>query len=117
MRQNMMKGPLNCVLRGLLTLGIVASAYSMVLAGEKEDMEAMQKAMNQQTMDRPFNAGDQAALDAYLALALKNGLPPPQQKPPSNWQPGWTCGNLMYSYYQYRNCNHYHRYYGHYYGY
>ena len=82
-----------------------------------EDMAAMQKAMNQQTMDRPFNAGDQAALDAYLALALKNGLPPPQQKPPSNWQPGWTCSNLMYSYYEYRNCNHYHRYYGHYYGY
>lgn len=117
MRHNMMKGSLNCVLRGLLTLGIVASAYSMVLAGEEEDMAAMQKAMNQQTMERPFNAGDQAALDAYLAQALKNGLPPPQQKPPSNWQPGWTCNNLMYSYYEYRNCRHYHRYYGHYYGY
>ena len=93
MRHNMMRGPLNCLLYGLLTFGITASTYSMVLAGEEEDMAAMQKAMNQQTMDRPFNAGDQAALDAYLALALKNGLPPPQQKPPSNWQPGWTCSN------------------------
>jgi hypothetical protein len=117
MRHNMMKGSLNCLLRGLLTIGIAISAYSMVLAGEKEDMEAMQKAMNQKTMERPFNAGDQAALDVYLAQALKSGLPPPQQQPPSNWQPGWTCNNLMSSYYQYRNCLHYHRYYGHYYGY
>ena len=48
--------------------------------------------------------------------ALKNGTLPPQQ-PPSNWQPGWTCNNLMNSYCQYRNCLHYDPCYGHYYGY
>ena len=54
MRHNMMRGPLNCLLYGLLTLGITASTYSMVLAGEEEDMAAMQKAMNQQTMDKLY---------------------------------------------------------------
>ena len=117
MRHNIMKGSLNCLLRGLLTLGITALPYSLVLAGEKEDMEAMQDVMNQQTMDKPFNAGDQTALDAYLLEALKKGHPPPQKKPPMNWQPGWTCSNLQYSYHEYRNCLHYHRYYGHYYEY
>jgi len=116
MRHNMMKDSLNCLLYGLLTLGITTSTYSMVLAGEEEDMAAMQKAMNQKTMEKPFNPGDQAALDAYLAQALKKGILPPQQQP-QNWQPGWTCNNLMNSYYQYRNCLHYHQYYGHYYGY
>lgn len=116
MRHNRMQSSLRGFLHGLLALVLLASAYSVVLAGEKEDMEAMQKAMNQQTMERPFNPGDKAALDAYLAQALKSGLPPPQQAP-ANWQPGWTCNNLMNSYYQYRNCLHYHRYYGHYYGY
>ena len=86
-------------------------------AGEKEDMEAMQKQLNQSVMERPFNPGDKAAIDAYLADAIKKGMPPPQQQPPQNWQPGWTCNNLMGSYYQYRNCLHYYRYHGHYYGY
>lgn len=116
MRHNMMKNPLNCVLRGLLTLGIMVSAYSMVLAGEEEDMAVMQKSLNQKVMERPFNPGDKASLDAYLEEALKNGVLPPQLQPPRNWRPGWTCNNLMSSYSQYRNCLHYQRYYGHYYG-
>lgn len=116
MRHNRMKDLLNGLLCGFLTLGIIGSASNLVLAGEKEDMEAMQKALNQKVMERPFNPGDKAALDAYLEEALKNGVLPPQLQPPRNWQPGWTCNNLMSSYSQYRNCLHYQRYYGHYYG-
>ncbi|WP_455379685.1 hypothetical protein [Petrachloros mirabilis] len=86
-------------------------------AGEKEDMEEMQKQLNKNVLERPFNPGDKASIDAYLEEAIKKNTPPPQQQPPMNWQPGWTCNNLMYSYYQYRNCLHYYRYYGHYYGY
>ncbi len=95
-----------------LTLAVT----SLLQAGEKEDMEAMQKQMNQNVLERPFNPGDKASINAYLEQALQKGMLPPQQLPPTNWQPGWTCNNLMGSYLQYRNCLHYHQYYGHYYG-
>lgn len=106
-----------CVAGGLLVLGLVGSQSGNLSAGEKEDMEAVQKQLNQEVLERPFNPGDKAALDAYLEKAIKNATPPPQLQPPPHWQPGWTCNNLMYSYYQYRNCLHYYRYYGRYYGY
>lgn len=101
-------------------LGMVALLLSMsgfLQAGEKEDMEAMQKKLNQNVFERPFNPGDKASIDAYLEQALQKGTVPPQVMPPASWQPGWTCNNLMNSYDQYRNCLHYHQYYGHYYGY
>lgn len=82
MRHNRMQSSLSGLLCGLLTLVIMAPAYDVVLAGEKEDMAAMQKALNQQTMERPFNPGDKATIDAYLEQALKKGTPPPQQQPP-----------------------------------
>lgn len=104
-----------CACLGMFALTITVPG--LLQAGEKEDMEAMQKQLNQNVLERPFNPGDKAAIDAYLEQAVKKGTPPPQIQPPANWQPGWTCSNLMYSYYQYRNCLHYHRYYGHYYGY
>jgi hypothetical protein len=104
----------------LVYFGVFAltlTVTGVLQAGEKEDMAEMQKKLNQNVMERPFNPGDKVAIDAYLAEAIKNATPPPQQQPPQNWQPGWTCNNLMGSYYQYRNCLHYYRYYGHYYGY
>ncbi len=106
------------VLVACLSVCTLTLTWSGVLqAGEKEDMEAMQKQLNQNVFERPFNPGDKASIDAYLEQAIKSGTLPPQQQPPANWQPGWTCNNLMGSYLQYRNCLHYHRYYGHYYGY
>lgn len=106
------------------TLVICLSFYAVTVlwngllqAGEKEDMEAMQNQLNQNVLDRPFNPGDKASIMAYLEQALQKGTLPPQLHPPTGWQPGWTCSNLMYSYGQYRNCLHYHQYYGHYYGY
>jgi len=99
---------------GVCVLAVTVS--SMLQAGEKEDMEAMQKQLNKNVMERPFNPGDKASIEAYLEEAIKKGMPPPQAQPPANWQPGWTCNNLMYSYIEYRNCLHYHRYYGRYYG-
>jgi len=86
-------------------------------AGEKEEMEAIQKQLNKNVLEKPFSPGDAAALDTYLQQAIKNNTPPPQTQPPSGWQPGWTCNNLMYSFYQYRNCLHYYQYYGYYYRY
>ena len=98
-------------------LVLVTGLLGVVWAGEKEDMEALQKQLNKGVLEKPFNPGDAAALDTYLQQAVKNNAPPPQMQPPAGWQPGWTCNNLMYSFYQYRNCLHYHQYYGHYYPY
>lgn len=101
-------------------MGLFALTLTMagsLQAGEKEDMEAMQKKLNQEVVERPFNPGDKASIDAYLEEALHKGTLPPQMVPPSNWQSGWTCNNLMNAYSQYRNCLHYHQYYGRYYGY
>ena len=98
---------------GLMFLVI---AVSPVWAGEKEDLEAMQKALNQEILDKPFYPGDKAAVDAYLEEAIKKGVKPIEDKP-AGWAPGWTCNNLMYSFNAYRNCMHYYRYHGRYYPY
>ncbi len=95
---------------------VMALSLTLAWAGEKEDMEAMQKALNQQVLDKPFYPGDKAAVDAYLDEAIKKGVKPVEQKPPG-WAPGWTCNNLMYSFGAYRNCMHYYRYHGRYYPY
>lgn len=104
------------LISGFLPLIFTASAADMALGGEKEDMEAMQKALNQQVLERPFNPGDKAAIDAYLEQALRKGLKPSEERP-KDWGPGYTCDRLVYSLYQYRNCLHYYRYYGRYYPY
>ena len=83
---------------------------------EKEDMAAMQRALNQKVLERPFNPGDQAAVNAYLEEALKKGVIPSEVRP-KNWRPGYTCDNLRYSLYQYRDCLYYYRYHGRYYPY
>lgn len=107
---------------GRAALSIIICALSFTIgmagvlfAGEKEDMETIQKQLNKNVLEKPFSPGDAAALDAYLQQAIKNNTPPPQTQPPVGWQPGWTCNNLMYSFYQYRNCLHYYQYYGYYY--
>lgn len=99
-----------------VSLVCIGVGGSLLWAGEKEDLEAMQKALNQQVLDKPFYPGDKAAVDAYLDEAIKKGVKPIETKP-QGWAPGWTCNNLMYSFGAYRNCLHYHRYYGHYYPY
>ncbi|RMH36381.1 MAG: hypothetical protein D6690_05915 [Nitrospirae bacterium] len=87
-----------------------------VFADEEEDMEALQRALNQQVLDRPFDPGDRAAVDKYLEESLKKGVKP-VESPPPGWRPGWTCANLTYSFRWYRNCLYYHHYYGYYWPY
>jgi len=98
------------VFAGLLALS------GTVLAQQSTDQtkEEMQRALNQQVMNSPFNAGDVKKAEAYADDALKKGIEP-VPTPPQYWQPGWTCGNLTgyayYNYYDYQNCIYYHRYY------
>jgi len=100
----------------VLSMVFIGAGGSLLWAGEKEDMEAMQKALNQEVLNRPFTPGDKAAVDAYLEDAIKKGVKPIETRP-SGWAPGWTCNNLIYSIGAYRNCMYYYRYYGHYYPY
>ena len=99
-----------------LVVVIMGLGGGLLWAGEKEDMAAMQKALNQEVLDRPFNPGDKAAVDAYLENAIKKGVKPNDTRP-QGWAPGWTCNNLVYSYRAYRDCRYYHRYHGRYYPY
>jgi len=54
-------------------MSVMVLAGSSLWAGEKEDMEAMQRALNQEVLDKPFYPGDKAAVDAYLEDAIKKG--------------------------------------------
>jgi len=97
-------------------MSVMVLAGSSLWAGEKEDMEAMQRALNQEVLDKPFYPGDKAAVDAYLEDAIIKGVKP-NETPPPGWAPGWTCNNLTYSFNAYRNCMYYYRYHGRYYPY
>jgi len=95
-------------------LAALTSACTMAAADEREDM---QKALNQQVMSTPFNAGDIKKAEAYAAEAKKQGVAP-MASPPTYWVPGWTCASLAgyryYNYGDYQNCVYYHYYYGRY---
>lgn len=100
----------------IVTLLVTALAVPMSCAfadDEEDDLAKMQQQLNAQVMQKPFTVEDTAKLDAYIKDAMKKNMKPKEQ-PPAAWRPGWTCANLMYSYYQYRNCMYYYRYYGYY---
>jgi len=101
-----------------ITLSVALSPLGggSVLASEEEDLEAMQRALNKEMLDRPFNPGDQAAVGKYVEDALrKNEIP--KEYTCKDWKRGYTCNNLMGSLYRYRNCLHCYRHYGRYYPY
>ena len=100
----------------VLVLAFVFVQSQMALAGEEEDLAAMQRALNKETMERPFNPGDKAAVDKYVEDALKKNQIP-KAYAGKDWKRGYTCNNLMYSLHRYRNCRYYYRYYGYYYPY
>ena len=86
-------------------------------ATEEEEMEAMQKQLNKQVMEQPFQAEQPEKVDAYIKEAMKKNLKPPEYKG-RHWQRGYTCHDLLrWSWYEYRNCMYYYRYHGYYYPY
>lgn len=92
----------------------IVAFVSAVFASDEDDMAKMQRQLNQQTLEKPFSVEDAAKVDAYVADAMKKNLKP-REKAPAYWQPGYTCASLWSrSYYDYRDCTYYHRYYGRY---
>jgi hypothetical protein len=75
----------------------------------------MQKKLNAQVMEQPFHAEDPEKVDAYVKEAMKKHLKPKVYKG-DHWQRGYTCHDMLrWSWYEYRNCMYYYRYYGYYY--
>ena len=88
---------------------------SIVFADDEEDMAEMQKKLNAEVMQQPFHAEDPEKVDAYVKEAMKKHLKPKVYKG-DHWQRGYTCHDMLrWSWYEYRNCMYYYRYYGYYY--
>jgi hypothetical protein len=98
---------------GLLAL-LCAAAPALAADPPAPSKEEMQRQLNQQVLNSPFNAGDIDKAQAYAEDAYRRRILPPPH-PPAYWVPGWTCNNLTtysyYSYGDYQNCVYYHYYY------
>ena len=98
-------------------LSLLLSFFSsLAFANDDAAMAAMQQQLNAEVMAQPFDPGDVAKVDAYIADAMKNNIKPVAKRP-SYWQPGYTCNYIRqyrYDYHTWRNCRYYHRYYGRY---
>ena len=100
-----------CFVCGFFVMALVFAAAQPALADEEEDLAAMQRALNKEILERPFDPGDQAEVDRFVEEALKKNQIP-QEYTGKDWKRGYTCNNLTYSLSRYRNCLHYYRYYG-----
>jgi hypothetical protein len=87
-----------------------------VYSGEMtDDMQQMQKQLNNEVMSKPFSVADEAQVKAYIEGAQKRGEVP-QPYHGEHWRPGYTCIDLRpYSSREYLSCRYYYYYYGHYY--
>lgn len=100
--------------RFLLAALFVAGPMT-AFADEASDLADMQRQLNANVMAKPFDPGDAAKVDAFVKEAMKKDLKPPVTKAPTFWRSGYTCRDVYrYGYAHYRNCVHYHRYYGRY---
>ena len=104
---------LRSILLHTFLFGIATTAF----ADTASDMAEMQKQLNAETMNKPFQVEDASKVDSYIKDAMKKDLKP-DPTPPANWGPGYTCDSYYhhysYNYYGYRNCMYYHHYYGRY---
>jgi len=97
-------------------LAMLSTSTVPVLADDEDDMAEMQRRLNQQVLERPFDAGDQAKVEAEVKEAMEKNLKPTVVTPPKVWRPHYhSCYDMVgASYYDVRNCLFYYRYYGHY---
>lgn len=109
--------------RGVLIAMVVVSGIAPGATGgtaygqqrTSEEMQRMQKQLNEQIMAQPFSVPDEAQVKAYIDDAQRRGVVPPPYTG-SYWRPGYTCYDLgRYSGSEYLACRYYHRYYGRYY--
>jgi Ni/Co efflux regulator RcnB len=114
---NNQEGAMRKLLIFLLSCSMVVIYSTGWAASDEEEMEAMQKQLNKQVMEQPFHAEEPEKVDAYVKEAMKKHLKPKVYQG-DHWRRGYTCHDMLrYSWYEYRNCMYYYRYYGYYYPY
>ena len=100
----------------LFSLFFLANS-AVVLAADKDEMEAMQKKYNTEIMEKEFFAEQPDKVEAFIREAMEKNLKP-REYTGIYWRAGYTCRDLLrYSWREYRDCRYYHRYHGHYYPY
>lgn len=101
----------------LLLSTLLTSFLSFSATTRADEMAEIQKRLNAETMDKPFQVEDAAKVDSYIQDGMKKDLKP-NPTAPANWGPGYTCDSYYhhysYNYYGYRDCMYYHHYYGRY---
>ena len=101
----------------LLTAMLLIFSASANATQEEDDMARMQEQLNQEVMSKEFLAEQPEKVEAYIKEAMEKNIKPLEYTG-THWRRGYTCRNLLrYSWLEYRNCSHYHRYYGRYYPY
>lgn len=94
---------------------LIALAPAGATAQSEADLKAMQKRLNQEVIEKPFSAADEAKIKAYVEEGMKKNLKPEVAKAPSYWRPGHTCADVYrYGWNTYRNCRYYRHYHGRY---
>jgi hypothetical protein len=104
------------IITGFLYTSLCVYQVKIVSSGEMtEDMQQMQKQLNNEVLSKPFSVANEAQVKAYIEGAQKRGEVP-QPYTGKHWRPGYTCIDLRpYSYQEYLACRYYYTYYGHYY--
>ncbi len=101
----------------ILLTGLFFCLAQTAFASEADDMAAMQKKLNAETLDQPFMAEQPEKVEAFIQEAMKKGLKP-MEYDGTHWRRGYTCHDLLrYSWREYRNCRYYYRRNGYYYPY
>ena len=101
----------------IFLMGSILCLVQPAFASEADDMAAMQKKLNAETMDQPFLAEQPEKVEAYIQDAMKKGIEAMEYNG-TNWRYGYTCRDLLrYSWQEYRNCQYYYRRHGRYYPY
>jgi len=102
----------------LLIFVVAALLWTPALASDEDEDEALRRAqeqLNAEVLSQPFLAERPEEVESYIKKAMEKNLKPEEYKG-THWKAGYTCHDLLrFSWHEYRNCRHYHRYYGRYY--
>ena len=106
----------NRIFGAVLLAGLLA-VPSLGFADSAADLAEMQKKLNQEVMEAPFDANIEMKATKEIDALVKQGAKPKSPYWGNLWQPGWnSCNHLYkYGYNYYRDCRYHRRYHGRFY--